>query len=94
MHLGFRDRMELLGDPDFVDVPLERLLSKEYAADLRRQLEDGPALAPAAAGVLAPSETTHTSVIDEHGNAAAVTHSLGLSSSSSRKGRGSSTTAT
>jgi gamma-glutamyltranspeptidase/glutathione hydrolase len=80
MHLGFRDRMELLGDPDFVDVPLERLLSKEYAADLRRELEDGAAAERAGVGAAAPSETTHTSVMDEHGNAAAITHSLGLSS--------------
>ena len=80
MHLGFRDRMELLGDPDFVDLPIERLLSKDYADDLRRQVDERLAMEPVAVGGMSPSETTHTSVMDEHGNAAAITHSLGLSS--------------
>ena len=80
MHLAFRDRMELLGDPDFVDLPIERLLSKDYANDLRRQVDERLAIEPVAVGGMSPSETTHTSVMDEHGNAAAITHSLGLSS--------------
>jgi gamma-glutamyltranspeptidase/glutathione hydrolase len=80
MHLGFRDRMDLLGDPDFVDVPIERLLSKDYAAELRRRIDGRRTPETVAAGTLPPSETTHTSVMDEHGNAAAITHSLGLSS--------------
>lgn len=79
MHLGFRDRMTLLGDPDFVDVPIERLLSKEYAATLRDQIDAGLG-GRVAADAMAPSETTHVSVMDEHGNAAAITHSLGMSS--------------
>ncbi|MGI8516715.1 MAG: gamma-glutamyltransferase [Acidimicrobiia bacterium] len=79
MHLGFRDRMTLLGDPDFVEVPIERLLSKEYATTLRDQIDAGFG-ARVAAEVMAPSETTHVSVMDEHGNAAAITHSLGMSS--------------
>jgi len=84
-HLAFRDRMTQLGDPDFVDVPQERLLSKEYAAGLRELVErsvdarEAPALAPFAAG--APfGETTHVSVLDTAGSAAAITHSLGMSS--------------
>jgi gamma-glutamyltranspeptidase / glutathione hydrolase len=86
MHAGFTDRMTVLGDPDFVDVPEDRLRSKEYAAALRQAIErqpDGPAepiAAPARLPAAARDETTHVSVIDGAGNAAAITHSLGMSS--------------
>ena len=81
MHIGFRDRMELLGDPDFVDVPLEKLLSAEYASGIRQSIDDdlkvGETTRP---DPLPVSETTHASTMDELGNAAAITHSLGMSS--------------
>jgi gamma-glutamyltranspeptidase / glutathione hydrolase len=80
MHLGFRDRLTLLGDPDFVDVPVDQLLSKDYAAELRRHIEDGSELEPVAARSAAAEETTHVSAMDAAGNAAAITHSLGMSS--------------
>lgn len=81
MHLAFRDRLTLLGDPDFVDVPIDQMLSKDYAAQLRRSIEDGSELEPAGARAgSSPEETTHVSVMDGAGNAAAITHSLGMSS--------------
>jgi gamma-glutamyltranspeptidase/glutathione hydrolase len=81
MHLAFRDRLTLLGDPDFVDVPVDQMLSKDYAAQLRWSIEDGSELEPAAARAgSSPEETTHVSVMDGAGNAAAITHSLGMSS--------------
>lgn len=82
MHLAFRDRMTQLGDPDFVDVPIQRLLSKEYAADLRRAVErrEPEAVGWARGAHSAPSETTHVSAVDEQGNGAAITHSIGMSS--------------
>lgn len=79
MHLAFRDRLTLLGDPDFVKVGDERMVSKEYAADLRKQIEHGEELQHIASTPL-PSGTTHVSVMDAAGNAAAITHSLGMSS--------------
>lgn len=81
MHIGFRDRMSLLGDPDFVDVPLDRLLSSEYAAEIRESIERG--LDKSESHVSDPlplAETTHASAMDAFGNAAAITHSLGMSS--------------
>jgi gamma-glutamyltranspeptidase/glutathione hydrolase len=69
--LAFRDRAQSYGDPDFVEVPISRLLSSGHAEALRRQIA---AATPAAA--LAPAEkggTAHTSAMDVHGNAAAVT---------------------
>lgn len=81
IHLAFRDRLALLGDPDFVDVPLERLLSKDYANELRRRIEDGTDLttAPIAASQSAEG-TTHVTVVDGAHNGAAITHSIGQSS--------------
>jgi gamma-glutamyltranspeptidase/glutathione hydrolase len=82
MHLGFRDRMTRLGDPDFVEVPLEMLLSKAYAEGLRRQVQAGGERGAAAQspGHAPPSETTHVTVVDGDGNGAAITHSIGMSS--------------
>ncbi len=79
MRLAYRDRALLLADVDFVDVPIERLTSKSYAAELRRQIDES------VAGVSAPSdlglpyeseETTHYSVVDEDGMAVSVTYTL------------------
>ncbi|MER3406040.1 MAG: gamma-glutamyltransferase, partial [Chloroflexota bacterium] len=39
MKLAFADREQYYGDPDFVRVPLERLLSREYAAERRRLID-------------------------------------------------------
>ena len=80
MRHAFADRSGLLGDPDFVSNPLDRLLSKAHAAQLRA------AINPAMAGVsrdirpgAAPHEgsnTTHYSIIDRLGNAVSVTYTL------------------
>ena len=43
MRRGYRDRNTYLGDPDFVANPLERLLSKDYAASLRAEIARGAA---------------------------------------------------
>ena len=80
MRHGFVDRNSSLGDPDFIQNPLDHLLSKDYAATLRA------AIAPDKAGVskdikqgVAPHEgsnTTHYSIVDHWGNAVSVTYSL------------------
>jgi gamma-glutamyltranspeptidase / glutathione hydrolase len=93
-HVAFRDRMSQLGDPDFVDVPEEMLLSKEYAALLRDEIDherESQPHADASASTALPgalAETTHVSVLDTAGNAAAITHSLGMSSGVVTKGLG------
>ena len=77
MRRGYRDRNTYLGDPDFVANPLERLLSKDYAASLRAEIARGDAEKGAGEG--APrekSETTHYSVVDAEGNAVAVTYTI------------------
>src|SRR6266568_1822217 len=78
MRRAFIDRNRWLGDPDFVDMPLERLLSKSYAAQLRAEIDPRRATPtpPFAAGGDESQETTHYSVVDADGNAASVTTTL------------------
>jgi gamma-glutamyltranspeptidase/glutathione hydrolase len=80
MRHAYLDRNTYLGDPDFVNNPLERLLDKTYAAKIRAAID------PAKAGVskdIGPgtpphegTNTTHYSIVDRFGNAVAVTYTL------------------
>jgi gamma-glutamyltranspeptidase/glutathione hydrolase len=77
MRHAYRDRNTYLGDPAFVQNPLERLLSKDYAAAIRAEVDASSAI-PAAA-IEPPkekAETTHYSVVDGEGNAVAVTYTI------------------
>ena len=78
MRRAFMDRNRWLGDPDFVTMPIERLLSKSYAAELRAQiLPDRATPTPSvAASGSEDTHTTHYSIVDAEGNAAAVTTTL------------------
>jgi gamma-glutamyltranspeptidase / glutathione hydrolase len=77
MRRAFIDRNRWLGDPDFVDMPLDRLLSKSYAATLRSQIDPQRATpTPPQATTGEPMHTTHYSVVDEKGNAVSVTTTL------------------
>lgn len=80
MNAAFIDRLELLGDPDFVEVDQDRIVSKEYAAELRDAIEHDTSTREVALTAGHTDETTHVSVMDATGNAAAITHSLGMSS--------------
>ncbi len=80
MRRAYRDRAEYLGDPDFVYVPINRLLHRYYAAGQAasiRQDKSTPshmfAGAPAAA---TGDNTTHFSIIDKEGNRVAATLSI------------------
>ncbi len=77
MRRAFTDRNRYLGDPAFVRNPMDRLLSKEYAATLRQDIGERasptPVFDPAAAG---GSSTTHYSVVDAEGNAVSCTTTL------------------
>jgi gamma-glutamyltranspeptidase/glutathione hydrolase len=78
MRRAFIDRNAYLGDPDFVTLPLDRLLSKEYAARLRQNIDPARAT-PTPANPATRSEgteTTHYSVVDAAGNAVACTTTL------------------
>jgi gamma-glutamyltranspeptidase/glutathione hydrolase len=78
--LAFFDRNTYLGDPAFVRAPLNRLLSKDYAARLRGTIGEratpSASLGPAVAPTAEKPETTHFSVLDRNGGAASVTYTL------------------
>jgi gamma-glutamyltranspeptidase len=80
MRLAIADRNRYVGDPNFVTVPVERLLSKQYA-DERRSLIDLHRTLPVAvagdAGQPVESHTTHLNVVDAEGNMVALTQTLG-----------------
>jgi len=81
---AFLDRSRFFGDPDFVSVPVERLLSPEYIGSQKKGIQPSvatqsselsqkePKAEPKAEG----KQTTHYSVIDRLGNAVAVTMTL------------------
>ena len=80
MRRAYRDRAEYLGDPDFVDVPQERLLQQRYAAQLADSISMQQATpSTALVNVLPLSESDHTShfsLLDENGNYVAATMSI------------------
>ena len=80
---SYSDRNEYLADPDFIDLPLERMTSKAYAvergADITQRATPSADVGP---GLEAPREgdhTTHFSIVDGSGNAVAVSTTLNLS---------------
>ncbi|HVH67784.1 MAG TPA: gamma-glutamyltransferase [Gemmatimonadales bacterium] len=78
MRRAYVDRNTLLGDPDFVSMPLGRLLSKWYAATLRAGIDPHHATpATPVAGLRSEgTETTHFSIVDADGNAVSCTTTL------------------
>jgi len=77
MRRAFTDRNRYLGDPGFVQNPVERLLSKEYAAELRKQIGEQASVTPRfEPGAEAGASTTHYSVVDAEGNAVSCTTTL------------------
>jgi gamma-glutamyltranspeptidase/glutathione hydrolase len=75
---AFIDRNSKLGDPAFVQVPLEKLTSKAYAQDLRKTIVPNKATpTPTLEKSIADgNHTTHYSVVDADGNAVATTTTL------------------
>jgi gamma-glutamyltranspeptidase/glutathione hydrolase len=79
MKRAYADRARYLGDPAFVNAPVNVLITKEYAARQRAGID--LARATPAADVLAVSpregsNTTHYSVVDSGGNAVSNTYTL------------------
>ncbi len=81
MRRAYHDRALYLGDSDFIDIPVKRLLNEDYAAGLRSSLRPDKALPSAMlAGEIQPQpegvNTTHFSIIDQEGNRVAATLSI------------------
>lgn len=80
MRAAEKDRTEYVGDPDFVDVPTEMLISKRRAQEWRKRIDVGERIVVPKWVPEEPPCTTHLSVVDEKGNAASLTHTLASSS--------------
>ncbi|WP_430755142.1 gamma-glutamyltransferase [Magnetovirga frankeli] len=82
---AYRDRAEFLGDADFVEIPLDRLLSKDRARQLAADIDPLRASASADLPPIPPDQskkgtkgedTSHYSIIDAEGNRVAATLSI------------------
>ena len=82
MRRAYRDRSFILGDPDFVQMPIRLLTSKDYAAGLRGSIRMDKATPssslPEGRVIDGGTDTTHFSIVDADGNMAAVTASVNL----------------
>jgi gamma-glutamyltranspeptidase/glutathione hydrolase len=87
MKYATSDKDRHVGDPAFVGVPLDRLLSKSYARELAGKIESGEKAHVERLGQ-EKHGTTHISVVDGDGNVVSMTHSLGTPSGVITEGLG------
>lgn len=80
MRHAYMDRNTFLGDPEFVDNPTEKLLSKTYAEEIRKEIKPNQATPSTQVqpgmGPHEKPETTHYSIVDEKGNAVSTTYTI------------------
>jgi gamma-glutamyltranspeptidase/glutathione hydrolase len=81
MQLAFRDRQTYMGDTDFVEVPLKKLISKKYAKNLFKMIPEKRALkfqeiADSIPKKIEPDHTTHFSLMDADGNVVVSTQTI------------------
>lgn len=79
MKIATADKEAHVGDPAFVQVPLDRLTGKEYAAECAARIKEGERATVERLTAESP-QTTHVAVIDKDGNCVTMTHSLGMPS--------------
>lgn len=79
--LAFADRYHHIGDPARIAIPIDELLSDEYATNQRARINMNSAMSwPISSGIEPLDQDSHTTtfhITDRYGNAAAVTTSLG-----------------
>lgn len=88
MKVAAADRDKYHGDPKFLDVPVERLTSKGYAAELAARIKKGEKFHVPRASSREASDTTHVSVVDQGGMCVSLTHTLGTPSGVVTEGLG------
>jgi gamma-glutamyltranspeptidase/glutathione hydrolase len=74
------DKDTHVGDPAFIDIPLDMLTSKAHAAAAAEQIRAGEKVRVTRFGQPEPKNTTHVAVVDAEGNCVTMTHSLGMPS--------------
>jgi gamma-glutamyltranspeptidase/glutathione hydrolase len=81
MKAATSDKDNFVGDPAFFDVPLERLTSRQHAADIAGRIRAGERMSVERLELPPePKDTTHVAVVDKDGNCVTMTHSLGMPS--------------
>ena len=81
MKYAYADRSKYLGDPDYYEVPVSQIISKNYAKTINEKIKIGK-VTPSS--VIYPGtikdnesyETTHFSIVDKDGNAVSSTYTL------------------
>ncbi|MEO1693909.1 MAG: gamma-glutamyltransferase family protein [Pseudomonadota bacterium] len=91
MKIATVDKDMHVGDPNFVDIPVEHLTSKSYAAEMADRIKRGektsvPRMTPG--GRPESKDTTQISVVDGNGNCVSMTHSIGAPSGTITDGLG------
>ncbi len=85
MKFAYSDRFNFMGDIDFIDIPIARLISKNYGSQLAKKINLQEATP---SNIISPhpafqsnesTETTHYSVMDSYGNAVSNTYTLNFS---------------
>jgi gamma-glutamyltranspeptidase / glutathione hydrolase len=74
--LAYRDRDALIADPDHVHVPVDRLLSMDYAGRLRGEIDPKRAMTELAPPLLQPADTVYLTVVDRDRNAVSLINSV------------------
>ncbi|HRD76693.1 MAG TPA: gamma-glutamyltransferase [Hyphomicrobiaceae bacterium] len=88
MKIATVDKDQKVGDPRFVDVPMAELTSKAYAADKAALIRRGVKTHVPRLKSKESADTTHVTVVDEHGVCASMTHTLGTPSGVVTEGLG------
>ena len=76
MKKAFADRNRYTGDPDFVEVPVERLISKHHVEDFIDSIDMDKASPEITPGSNEPDHTTHLTIADADGNIVSATQTI------------------
>lgn len=74
--LAFMDRARHIADPAFYKAPLDKLLSKEYAAELRKRIDPTRAMSESATGPRGGEDTVYLTVVDKDRNCVSFIQSI------------------
>ena len=90
MKIATVDKDARMGDPKFIEIPFDELMSKSYASELAERIKRGEKVQVPRmnTGGAESKETTHICVADNAGNSVSMTHSLGSSSGAVTEGLG------
>lgn len=84
MRQAYADRSVFMGDPDFVKVPVDKLIDKAYAKKIYQNILPNKAtpsskINPGLGQIHEGQNTTHYSIADKYGNAVSVTYTINAS---------------